>query len=383
MKDHQDDDDDNDDDDDMDDAPQGGHDAAQPDDQGKPDAEKAVEESDDDVPLSKRFHTLSTTTFQKKVVDDDEVVEVENLEKEDAEDVNTFKLEETTVFAYRDEEGNILQLDQENLEALVDIAVEDVADKLMDELAQKVVDEEAAQKEKAELAQVAALAAQLDEEDARVEAAAAAKAKKTKTYSRKRKVGARKSARSVKRKIVLDEEEETDEAPAEAAVEKPKDDDVGTSSRDVVEEVLERQLVVYQGGLSTPVAEPIVNEDADFMDAQPVDSEKNAEITAVCALFEETIKTTMTANEQQTQTLKKMWTELKGFTNFDRKLKGDLYLTLMKMEETNEGRAACMAQTLVILKLIPKTLETHRHFLQNRIKEVITTNMNDSKVVKA
>ncbi|GAB2266762.1 hypothetical protein Dimus_037918 [Dionaea muscipula] len=255
-------DDDDDDDDDMDDAPQGGHGDVQPDEQDRHDDDKAVEDSDDDIPLSKRFPTLATDAFQKKAVDYD-VVEVENLEKED-EDVNTFRLEESTVCAYRDEEGNIIQLDQENLEALVDIILEDAADKLMDEIAQKVVDEDAAEKEKAELAQVAALAAQLDEEDARVEAeaAAAAKAKKTKTYSRKRKPAARKSSRAVKRKIILEEEEideVADEAVAEAALENPKNDDVGTSSRDLVDEVLDRQLVMYEGGLSTPLAEPIVD----------------------------------------------------------------------------------------------------------------------------
>ncbi|GAB2278948.1 hypothetical protein Dimus_013618 [Dionaea muscipula] len=380
MKDHHDDDDNDndDDDDDMDDAPQGGHDGAQPDEQKKIDEDnKAQEESDDDIPLSKRFPSLTSDSFQKKAVVEDEVVEVENLEKED-EDADTFKLEEDTVFVYKDEEGNIIQLDQENLEAMVDMALEDTIDKLMNEMAQKVVDEDAAEKEKEELAQIAALAAKFDEEDAQAEAAVAAKAKKTKTYSRKRKVRARKSARSVKRKLVLEEEEETEEV----VVEKPKDVDVGTSSRDVVEEVLERQLVVYQGGLSTPVAEPILHDDADFISNQPADVEKNADLTAFCALFEESIKTTMGANEQQTQILSKMWTELKGFTNFDKKLKGDLALTWMRMEQDNEKRADVMKKTLKILKLIPKTLETHRDFLHNRIREVITTNLNDSKVVK-
>ncbi|GAB2295095.1 hypothetical protein Dimus_029273 [Dionaea muscipula] len=291
--DHQDDDND---DDDMDDAPQGGHDSAQPDEQKKDEEdEKAAEESDDDIPLSRRFQSLASDSFQKKA-NDDEVVEVQNPEKEN-EAADTFKLEEDTVFVYKDEEGNIIQLDQENLEAMVEMAWEDVVHKMMGDIAQKVVDEDAAEKEKEELAQIAALAAKFDEEDARAEAAAAAKAKKTKTYSRKRKVGARKSARSVKRKLVLEEEEEIDET-AEVVDKKPKDDDVGTSSRDVVDETNEeRQLVVHQGGLSTPVAEPIVHDDVDFIAINQLMLRK-VRILSLQALFEESIKTTMVANEQ-------------------------------------------------------------------------------------
>ncbi|GAB2295094.1 hypothetical protein Dimus_029272, partial [Dionaea muscipula] len=52
------------------------------------------------------------------------------------------------------------------------------------------------------------------------------------------------------------------------------------------------------------------------------------------------------------------------------------------MEKDTERRTEVMEKTLKVLKLIPKTLETHRDFLHNRIKEVVTTNFNDSRVVK-
>ncbi|GAB2286077.1 hypothetical protein Dimus_020501 [Dionaea muscipula] len=195
-----------------DDAPHGAEKDAQTDEHDKHEnAEKAVEEEDEDddnVPLSHKYPTLTTTALKA----DDEVVEVENLEKEE-EDKKDFPLDESTVCAYKDAKGNVIQLDQENLEAWADIIAEDVAHKLTDEIAEKV-----------ELEEVAALVARLDEEDAKAEAIVAAKAKKQKTYSRKRKA-ATKSIRNVKGKIFL-EEEEIDEIVEETAAEvaDPKND---------------------------------------------------------------------------------------------------------------------------------------------------------------
>ncbi|GAB2294342.1 hypothetical protein Dimus_038294 [Dionaea muscipula] len=375
------------DDDDDDDAPHGAEKDAQADEHDKQkEAEKGVEEDDDDddVLLSHKYPTLTTNAIQKKI--DDEVVEVENLEKEE-EDKNDFSLDESTVCAYTDEEGNVIQLDQENLEAWADIIAEDAAHKLIEDFADKI-----------ELEEVAALAAKLDEEDDKAEAAAAAKTKKQKTYSRKRKV-ARKSARNVMRKIVLEEEEIDDiveEAAAKVADEIPKDDhesrdtdaviereipkdgDVLTSSREIVEEDSEKQLTVFHEGLSFPLAEPIGIEEAAFEDA-PV---RNEVFTAVCAKFEQTIRSMIAVNKEQRNALKEVWTELDKYTHFDNKLKAQMCSTLLRIEQNDEGRNECMMQTLDVLRVLPKILETHRDFLHNRIKELVTTNLSNCQVIE-
>ncbi|GAB2270897.1 hypothetical protein Dimus_038885 [Dionaea muscipula] len=214
--------------------------------------------------------------------------------------------------------------------------------------------------EKIELEEVAALAAKFDEEDAQAEAAAE-KAMKQKTYSRKRKT-ARKSTRDVRRKIIL-KEEETDEIAEEIAAEAAESG---------------KELTIFHRGLPTSVAEPIVQEEETLEDA----TARHEAFTTMCAKFEQTIRSMIVVSEEQRNALREVWTELDKFTHFDSKLKAQMCSTLLRIEQNDEGRNECMMQTLDVLRILPKTLETHRDYLHNRIKDVVTTNLSNCQVIE-
>ncbi|GAB2293043.1 hypothetical protein Dimus_038238 [Dionaea muscipula] len=174
------------------------------------------------------------------------------------------------------------------------------------------------------------------------------------------------------------DDHESRDKDAVIEIEIPKDDDALTSSREIVEADSEKQLTVLHEGHPFPLAEPIVIEEAAFGDA-PV---RNEAFIAVCAKFEQTIRSMIAVNEEQRNALKEVWTELDKYTYFDNKLKAQMCSTLLRIEENDAGRNECMMQTLDVLRVLPKTLETHRDFLHNRIKEVVTTNLSNCQVIE-